>query len=208
LENNQLINDGTDRGWQPLNFVVSELVLGFIREPYAHRCEHDFHQEIKTAFLGLPGYPARLDWGFPICPIQKEYPEPERRPSKSQRSQFDIAGLPRLAGDCLPVRREDYLTGRIRPVFAIEVGLNCYVDHLLGDWEKLKYHGLKYGYVIHLAREEQSRQPAVERAVASLIPLEATTRTRIAYVHVLPHEVRLRLPGDPQIRVRSRPCAL
>jgi hypothetical protein len=136
-----------------LETAIDSLVDNFTREPYIHRCEHSIHCELYTmltvhrALQGL--YPLRGDENCSTTLIHKEWPETTARPEKSgRRGNFDMAILD--PGEVPKHSIADFSTGRIRPAFVIEMGLNYGLNHLVSDEAKLTNSGCRNGYLVHL----------------------------------------------------------
>jgi len=138
---------------QLLESAIDSLIDNFIREPYLHRVEHSMHCELYSMLSvhrSLQGvHPiGSTSWNTGL--IHKEWPEQKAREDKNgRRGNFDLAILSPES-----LRRADlyeFTEGRIEPDFAVEMGLNYNLDHLINDDRKLCNSGYtESGYLVHL----------------------------------------------------------
>src|SRR5215213_9384506 len=97
-----------------------------------HRVEHSLHCELYSLLtanrtLGRP-YPLGRS-GIHTQLVHKEWPEPTARPEKNgRRGNLDLAVL--HPEQLTTTGVEAFTNGRIRPVVAIEIGLNYDLGHL------------------------------------------------------------------------------
>lgn len=136
--------------------IIDQFVLQFLEMPYLHRVESSIHCElykllVNERLLGS-GYPMGVWWSQLV---HKEWPECLPRPEKgNRRGNFDLCVL--SPHDLTSCSLADFLEGRIRPIIAIELGLDYKLDHLKEDSKKLANSQLGHGYLIHLVRQECS----------------------------------------------------
>ena len=76
----------------------------------------------------------------------------------------------------------EFRYGRLKPLVAIEVGLNYRLGHLRGDWEKLKRSGVANCYMIHFASWPYRDYKSVEATVKNVMSEEKSGCVKIAYV--------------------------
>jgi len=190
-----------DKEWieeakQVTEFCINRLVEEFVEFPYLHRVEHSIHARLFELLRSQPP----LDRFYPLCggvlsqPVHKEWPEAKPRPEKgNRRGNFDIAVLyPSQLRSCKP---EDFSTGRLAPAIAIEMGLNYGAGHLDGDWKKMINSGTKYGYLIHLAREENVK-PEVKQVINEI---RQTQHIQVAFAEVSRTQRFIKMLSDTEI---------
>jgi hypothetical protein len=174
--------------------AIDQLVTDFYRTPYLHRVEHSIHCEL---FRLLKTYPLLADTyplgSFTSQCVHKEWPETVVRPGHGNfRGNFDMAIL---APEVLATAAVDeYNEGRLRPLIALEIGLNYSLKHLQDDAAKLVNSSLAHSYLIHLVRGDYTDNfGAVERFVCESGIKTAYARAefgRVAYKLVNDREIR------------------
>jgi hypothetical protein len=174
--------------------AIDQLVADFCRTPYLHRVEHSIHCEL---FRLLKAYPLLADTyplgSFTSQCVHKEWPETVLRPGHGNfRGNFDLAIL---APEVLATAAVDeFSEGRLRPLIAIEIGLNYSLKHLQDDAAKLVNSSLAHSYLIHLVRGDYTDNfGAVERFVC-----EESIKT--AYARAEFGRVVYKLVNDKEIR--------
>ncbi len=151
---------GEDDAWTKravvlVEHAIDQFVIEFAELPYLHRVEHSLHCELYALLtanrtLGCP-YPL-AHGGRRSQLVHKEWPEPVPRPEKGNcRGNVDIAVLHPQA--LFEAGIDQFREGRIRPVIAVEIGLNYSLTHLSDDVAKLTNSGVEHSYVIHLVRD-------------------------------------------------------
>lgn len=171
-----------ERARKITELCINELVLEFLDYPYLHRVEHSIHARLYALLRDQPLF----DRHFPLQsgaaftqPIQKEWPETKPRPDKDgRRGNFDLAIL--APGQLNTASTMEFSVGQLAAPIVIEMGLNYRESHLVQDAEKLLNSTVRYGYLVHLVRE-QGHEQAVE-ATISRLRLEPSLR--IAYARV------------------------
>lgn len=132
--------------------VIDKFILKFVEHPYLHRVEHSIHCELFKMLLEqklLKGrYPIDND-NYETQLIHKEWPECIGR-NNHRRGNIDLCVLSPESLKCCSI--EQYRIGNIKPVIAIEIGLDYTLAHLMKDSEKLKNSQIINGYLIHLVR--------------------------------------------------------
>jgi hypothetical protein len=174
--------------------AIDQLVTDFCRTPYLHRVEHSIHCEL---FRLLKAYPLLADTyplgSFTSQCVHKEWPETVVRPEKgNRRGNFDMAILaPKVLASATI---DEFDTGRLQPLIAIEIGLNYSLKHLQDDAAKLVNSRLAHSYLIHLVRGDYTDNfNAVERFVCESGIKTAYARAefgRVAYKLVNDREIR------------------
>ena len=173
---------------------IDQLVLEFVKRPYLHRVEHSIHCRLFQLLSDRPELQADLPFGHWVTqPIHKEWPEHVPRPEKAnRRGNFDLVVLsPEAVG---AASRKDFRNGNICPDVVIEMGLDYGYDHLAGDVRKLANSGIRYSYLIHLARQDVTDD--FEGAERLLI----NCGFKSAYVRHMGTRVRYKLIGDSSFR--------
>lgn len=133
---------------------INQLIREFINHPYLHRVEHSLHCELYRILsnqrLFMTTFPVE---GWVSQPVHKEWPEWTPRPEKgNRRGNFDLCIL--SPDDTKTCSFRDFREGRVKPCIVIEIGLDYGLGHLRGDANKIINSKIKYGYLVHLLREE------------------------------------------------------
>lgn len=177
---------------------INQLVREFICFPYLHRVEHSLHCELykilsnqRLLMMKLP-----VD-GWVSQPVHKEWLEWTPRPEKgNRRGNFDLCILSPEGTKTCSIR--DFCEGRVKPSIVIEIGLDYGLGHLRGDATKIINSKIKYGYLIHLLREEVADDfNSVEAFLLNLEHMHNNLGT--AYARVTSSHVAYKLIGDAKI---------
>ncbi len=182
-----------------LETAIDSLVDNFVREPYIHRCEHSIHCELYSmlavhrALQGLH----RLgdDVRYSTTLVHKEWPEFKARPGKGdRRGNFDLAILdPESIRTCT---LNKFATGRIRPAFVVEMGLNYGLDHLKNDDSKLENSGCSNGYLVHLWQPHKGISEHNIQVLQQWIPKAKASVAAVVFTRSGPMVKRL---SDPSL---------
>lgn len=172
--------------------AIDELVTEFIAAPYLHRTEHSIHcrlyELLKLKCLFAATAPLNR-WTTQL--VHKEWPEFRVRPDKTGRGNFDLTVLSpeRIAHSTL----SEFLNGRIRPSFVIELGLDDKYNHLDSDIAKFCNSGIVGSYIVHLVRQDVTDDyDYVERTILCC-------GIRVAYARHTGYGVRRKLVGENAI---------
>lgn len=135
-----------------VEWAIDQLVDEFVESPYLHRCEHSLHCRLYELLMTRPELNEVIGFGrWRTQSVHKEWPEYRPRPGKRGRGNFDLAIL---SPDSIQIATLDsFLNGRIRPSFAIELGLDYGLDHLTGDIAKFRNSAIRGSYLVHFVRE-------------------------------------------------------
>ncbi|MHB1355215.1 MAG: hypothetical protein ACYCZF_04455 [Anaerolineae bacterium] len=178
--------------------AIDHLVTDFVATPYLHRVEHSIHCEL---FRLLKSYPLLAETyplgSFTSQCVHKEWPETLVRPEHGNyRGNFDLAILsPEVLASAAI---DEFSDGRLRPIIAIEFGLNYPLGHLQDDEAKLVNSGLAHSYLIHLVRGDYSDNfGAVERFVTE-------SRIKTAYARAEFGRAAYKLVNDREIKRLER----
>jgi hypothetical protein len=152
-----------------LETSIDDLVEDFIRHPYKHRSEDSIHCELYAKLFEHKDlqelYPLKEGGVKRIGLVHKDWPETAPRPGKpSRRGHLDRVVLD--PAKIAKHSKNDFLPGRIRPAFVIELGLNYSFQRIREDNEKLDFSKSTGGYLIHLL------QPHNKITVEELAKLE------------------------------------
>jgi hypothetical protein len=179
-----------------VEWAIDELVREFITYPYLHRCEHSIHCRLYQLLSGREELHGGASIGRRKTQlVHKEWPEFRPRPRKRGRGNFDLVILSpdRVQATTL----DEFLQGRIRPSFAIEMGLDDDLEHLSSDVAKFRNSGIAGSYVVHLVREQVSDHfKSVEDTI-----LNGGVRSAYAH-HCRGGQVRYKLVNDSEISQR------
>jgi hypothetical protein len=177
--------------------AIDQFISEFIDFPYLHRVEHSVHCELFQNLMGqklLNGrYPLE---NYLTQLIHKEWPEYKPRPKNGNRRGFFDLGI--LSPESIESSSlQEFKEGRIKPTFAIEVGLNYDLEkHLKEDSDKLSNSEISNGYLIHLTRPDYSDDfEAVEEYILS-------SSWKIAYARVTNSKSYYKFVNDSEIRTK------
>lgn len=135
-----------------INASIDRLIREFIENPFLHRVERSIHCELFSILKErrlFSGTHSML--GAKTQLIHKEWPEHIPRPEKgNRRGNFDLCVLSPDSISQSPLT--EFRKGKIKPDFAIEVGLDYDLKHLKNDSSKLLNSQIESGYLIHLVR--------------------------------------------------------
>jgi len=169
-----------DSSWETevtpvIDQTINQIVLEFIDFPYLHRSADSIHCEF---FRVLASHRA-LNHTYPIGkwssqPLHGGWP---CNPADLTAGNLDLCIFSPTLLRISSV--EDFREGRIRPVLAIEIGLDDDLVHLKHRLEKLQHNG--QGYLIHLVREEVSDD---FEAVETFLRLVEESGVKTAYVRL------------------------
>jgi hypothetical protein len=177
---------------------INQFVREFIYYPYLHRVEHSIHCELYRILSNQRLFMMKIPIERWLSqPVQKEWPEWIPRPEKgNRRGNFDLCIVsPDDTKTCL---FSDFREGRVKPPIVIELGLDYGLSHLKGDATKIINSKIKYGYLVHLLREEVVDDfNSVEDFLLTLEREHNNVKT--AYARVTISHVAYKLIGDTQI---------
>lgn len=185
--------------------AINRLVDRFVQHPYLHRVEHSLHCELYQLLTEAPLLREPITLGPLIArPVQKEWPESTPRSWKhGRRGNFDLVVLS-PADATAGIDARAFLGGYLKPLIAIELGLDYGRKHLEEDDRKIRNSSIRSGYLVHFAREEKRLQSGVREAVEQIIAREATGGPKVAYAHLTSARVEVRRLGEPTIRELPR----
>ena len=185
---------------QAINAIIDE----FIHLPYLHRVEHSIHCEIYRKLSNSRLLNQLIDFGtFTTGAIHKEWPETRIRSGHGRRGNFDLAILGPTKSYQNTITHLDLLCGLLEPAVVIEVGLDYGIDHLKNDVQKLRNSGVRYGYILHLARPTGISQEGVYEYIKQLIKEEENSVCRVAYASIDYNEISYRKLYDSSITTIS-----
>ena len=177
---------------------INQFVREFIYYPYLHRVEHSIHCELYRILSNQRLFMMKIPIERWLSqPVQKEWPEWTPRPEKgNRRGNFDLCIVsPDDTKTCL---FSDFREGRVKPPIVIEMGLDYGLSHLKGDATKIINSKIKYGYLVHLLREEVVDDfNSVEDFLLTLEREHNNVKT--AYARVTSSHVAYKLIGDTEI---------
>ncbi len=158
---------------------IDQLIQEFIDFPYLHRVEHSIHCQLFHILLAHEELAQRVSLGTDLGITQlvhKEWPESIAR-GGNRRGNFDLAVLsPQQLKGCTTIGT--FRGGHLHAPIVIEMGLDYDAEHLARDVKKLINSKPKYGYLVHLVRE-QPREPVAEQI---MLGIEAKYAIKTAYV--------------------------
>jgi hypothetical protein len=185
----------TKRAVVLVEHAIDQLVIEFAELPYLHRVEHSLHCELYALLTANRtfGRPYPLANGTAQSQlVHKEWPEPIPRPEKvGRRGNVDLAVL--HPQDLAEAGIDEFREGRVRPIVAIEIGLNYDLGHLTGDVEKLTNSRVEHSYVVHLVRDAAY---SLDETATYL----AACPVKSAVGWVSPARTQVKLVGDSQMR--------
>lgn len=180
--------------------VIDHLLTEYLESPYLHRVEHSMHAHLYQMLVAEEVLAERIPIGASLADCQlvhKEWPETIAREG-NRRGNFDLAVLsPALLKGCASIKT--FREGRIVAPIVIEMGLDYAAEHLAGDAKKLINSRPKYGYLIHLVRE-QPRNPDAEEI---LLGMEGKFGIKTAYAWIAGRQQAYKLLGDSTITSKS-----
>ncbi|MGO9585567.1 MAG: hypothetical protein ACLP2Y_05160 [Limisphaerales bacterium] len=159
--------------FQAVEKSINELSEHFAKQPYFHRCEHSLHCELFALLKmqrAISDIEIKLKDGnteHSSQAIHKEWPESRSKEESRRRGNYDLAIIKNADFYSL----DNFLHGRIKPVVAIEIGLDYGNAHLERDQIKLQKSNAERCYIIHFARGK-GRQKKVEDTVKSIASAE------------------------------------
>lgn len=153
---------------------IDDLVEDFVRHPYKHRSEHSIHCELYAKLFEHRDlqelYPLKEGGIKRIGLVHKDWPEIVPRAGKtSRRGNLDLVVLD--PAEIAKHTNEDFIPGRIRPAFVIELGLNYTLKHIEEDSEKLDFSKCAGGYLIHLLQPHNKISDADMTKLGQLIEI-------------------------------------
>lgn len=157
---------------------IDRLLQEFLECPYLHRREHSIHAQLFWIMMTHRELAVRVPLGDDLAVTQlvhKEWPESVGR-GGNRRGSFDLVVLsPKLLRGCPSI--EAFINGHLLAPIVIEIGLDYDAEHLAGDAKKLINSKPKFGYLVHLVRE-QPREAAAEQI---LLGIDAKFGIKTAY---------------------------
>ena len=176
---------------------IEELVSEFTTQPFRHRVEHSLHMSLFARLQETLGGERNFRIGgstFETGLVHKEWPETiPQQENGGRRGNFDLAVL---CPQCIAeATLAEFEVGLIKPVIAIELGLNYDRDHLDGDVEKLLNSEIENAYIVHLERHVS--RAGVDERIAALAASEAGVK--IAFARMLGGCVVRKSLGDTEI---------
>ena len=182
---------------------INQLIHEFIYYPYLHRVEHSIHCELYRILSNQRMFMMMFPVGGWLSqPIHKEWREWTPRPEKgNSRGNFDLCIL--SPEDTKKCTIRDFREGRLKPSIVIEIGLDYGFEHLKRDAAKIINSKIRYGYLIHLLREEVNGDfDSVEKLLLDLEREDNNLRT--AYARVNSSQVAYKLIGDAKIKKKGQ----
>lgn len=169
-----------DASWETeitpiIDQTINQIILEFIDFPYLHRSADSIHCE----FFRILASHRALNHTYPLGkwssqPLHKGWPY---HPTDATAGNLDLCIF---SPTLLRINSiEDFREGRIRPVLAIEIGLDDDLLHLKHSAEKLQHNG--QGYLIHLVREGINDD---FEAVEAFLRLSQENGIKTAYVRM------------------------
>jgi len=176
--------------------AINCLLTEFLSAPYLHRVEHSMHAYLYQILVrdSLLSVRVPIGTGLAECQlVHKEWPETIAREG-NRRGSFDLAVLsPELLKGCASLKT--FREGRLVAPIVIEMGLDYDAEHLAGDAKKLINSRPKYGYLIHLVRE----QPRCEDSEEILTGMEKKFGVGTAYAWIAGRAKAYKLVGESDI---------
>lgn len=140
--------------YDDVTLIRNELVAfckEFLNHPYLCYTEHGQHCRFAShLYQAIPAAERyQTLGGFRMCRVQKEYPT-HRDLSKSRRQHWDVSLIAKA--DELP--RCQWPCDHIPLAAVVEFGLNCNLDHLQDDIQRLAHSdsNVFHGFAAHLFR--------------------------------------------------------
>jgi hypothetical protein len=171
--------------------IINQIILEFIDFPYLHRVADSIHCEF---FRVLASHRA-LNHTYPMGKWSSQ-PLHKGWPCNSAELTDCYLDLCVFSPTLLRISSvEDFREGRIRPVLAIEIGLDDDLIRLKRRAEKLQHNG--QGYLIHLVREE-----VVDdfEAVEAFLRLSEENGIKTAYVRMTETHAFYKLINGKEIK--------
>jgi hypothetical protein len=180
--------------------VIDRLLTEFLQSPYLHRVEHSMHAHLYQMLVAEEVLAERIPIGARLADAQlvhKEWPETIARQG-NRRGNFDLAVLsPTLLKGCASIKT--FREGRLVAPIVIEMGLDYDAEHLAGDAKKLINSRPKYGYLLHLVRE----QPRSGDAEEIILGMESKFGIKTAYACTAGRQQAYKLLGDGSITEKT-----
>lgn len=182
--------------------TIDNILDEFMQFPYLHRVEHSFHTHLIDKFRQFSELNQNIKIGNEETQlIHKEWPE--NIAWRGTRGNFDIVILSPTQFNSTPKPNiVDFSEGIIPPPIVIECGLNYNMKHLKDDLDKIINNAPKYGYIIHLIRDDTDEQKKIEKE--DIFKKANESGYKIAYAYINGKNVKYKHLNDSKIKNKVR----